>query len=64
MTQYQWVNRDINNEERIMWILATWLIVAIIVAMVFGSMARRSSNYTDREITTKVAGGEHSHLTK
>jgi len=47
-----------------MWILATWLIVALVVAMIFGSMARRSSSFTDREITTKVAGGEHSHLTK
>ncbi len=47
-----------------MWILAAWLIVALAVAMIFGSMARRSSTYTDREITTKVAGGEHSHLTK
>ncbi len=47
-----------------MWIIAIWLVVALLVAMIFGSMARRSSNYTDREITTRAAGGEHSHLTK
>ncbi len=47
-----------------MWILVTWLVVALVVAMVFGSMARRAGNYTDREITTRVAGGVHSRLTK
>ena len=35
-----------------MWIIATWFVVALVVAMIFGSIARRSGGSVDREITT------------
>lgn len=47
-----------------MWIIATWFVVALVVAVVFGSMARRSGDNIDREITTRVASGQHSHISK
>jgi len=47
-----------------MLILSIWFVIALVVAMVFGSMARRSGNNLEREITTRIAGGQHNHTTK
>lgn len=47
-----------------MWVIITWFVVALVVSVVFGSMARRSGNSIDREITTRVTGGQHSQITK
>lgn len=47
-----------------MWVIAIWFVTALVVSIIFGSMVRRSSSNLDREITTRVADGQHSHITK